>query len=152
MQNILVKSTRYPLAHPVHNTDATLRAWFERIQISSQYPPIFKFSYFLLLRGDFQAVVFGPWARFLLRQYFRNIIKNCLQTKRNLKPFARTSQPCRPVCNYNATVLSTWENCSGPNRSSMKRRVRSHFGSTDALHFQVGRSDCLVLINGKRLK
>jgi len=59
MQNILVKSTRYPLAHPVHNTDATLRAWFERIQISSQYPPIFIFLYFLLLRGDFQAVVFS---------------------------------------------------------------------------------------------
>ena len=110
------------------------------------------FHIFSFYEGIFRLLFFGPWARALLRQYFRNIIKNCFQTKRNLKPFARTGQPCRPVCNYNATVLSTWENCSGPNRSSMKRRVRSHFGSTDALHFQAGRSDCLVLINGKRLK
>ena len=51
---------------------------------------------------------FGPWARALLRQCFRNIIKNYFQPKSNLKPFARTGQPYRPVCNCNATVLSTW--------------------------------------------
>ena len=120
-------------------------------------------SDFFSISTNFYIFIFSPFTRGFPGCFFlapepepcwgnisEILSKNYFQPKSNLKLFARTRQPCRPVCNCNATVFSTWENCSEPNRSSMKRRVRSQFGSTDALHFQVGRSDCLVLTNGKR--